>query len=160
MRGVGRPGALADVQAALAYLRTRPDSTGDVGMLGVSFGGHVAYYAATQTDLAVTIVLYAGWLTGTDIALSRPESTLDLTAGIKGRVLYVVGDEDHVIPEEQRAAIAAQLAAAGVRHDFVVLPGVPHAFLSEGTPSFRAEAAEETWRLIEQTLGAELRREA
>jgi carboxymethylenebutenolidase len=34
-------------------------------------------------------VLYRGWLTGTDIPMSQP--TLDLTPGITGRILYLVG---------------------------------------------------------------------
>jgi dienelactone hydrolase len=40
---------------------------------------------------------------------------------------YIVGDEDHVVTAEQRAVIAARLAAEGVRHEMVVLPGARHA---------------------------------
>jgi dienelactone hydrolase len=62
-----------------------------------------------------------------------------------------------VVQDEQRAEIAERLATEGARHDFVLLPGgVPHAYLSEGTPSFHPEAAAQTWRLIEDALAAEL----
>jgi carboxymethylenebutenolidase len=107
----------------------------------------------------LTIVLYAGWLTASEIPLSSPEPTLELTSGIKGRLVYVVGDADHVITEEQRTQIAKRLEDEGVPHDFVLLPGgIPHAFLSEDTPSYHAEAAESTWRLIKDALAAELPR--
>jgi carboxymethylenebutenolidase len=157
MGGLSRAGVRADVGVALEYLRDRPDCTGKAGMIGVSMGGHLAYYAASQFDLAVTVVLYAGWLTGTDMPVSTPEPTLELTPGIKGRVLFLVGDQDHVISEAQRAAIAERLAAAGVRHEMVEFPDAPHAFLSEDAPTFHPAAAAESWRRIAGVLAAELR---
>ncbi|MFI6319238.1 dienelactone hydrolase family protein [Nonomuraea sp. NPDC050556] len=145
MNTLTREGVLADVRAAMDYLGTaRP-----VGMLGLSMGGHLAYYAATQVDLAVTVVLYAGWLTGTDIPVSRPSPTLELTGGIRGRLLYLVGSDDHVITAEQRQRIAARLEADGVDHEMIVYPGAAHAFLSTDVP-----AAEEAWKTIEEALGA------
>jgi dienelactone hydrolase/putative intracellular protease/amidase len=156
MNELSRDGVLADVRAARAYLRGRGDATGQVGMVGVSMGGHLAYYAATQLDLAVAVVLYAGWLTGTDMPVSRPEPTLELTPGITGRLLFIVGDRDHVIDEKQRTAIADRLTAEGVRHEVVVIPGAPHAFLSEGTASYHAAAAVVAWRRVEEVLAGEL----
>jgi dienelactone hydrolase/putative intracellular protease/amidase len=152
MGALTREGVLADVQAATGYL-----GAGRTGMVGLSMGGHLAYYAATQADLAVTVALYAGWLTGGDaMPLNQPEPTIELTAGIKGRLVYIVGDRDHVVTAEQRAEIAARLAADGVRHDLVVLPGAPHAFLAEGTSSYDAAAAAAAWQLIADVLAAEL----
>jgi carboxymethylenebutenolidase len=152
MGALTREGVLADVEAAIGYLDVQR-----TGMVGLSMGGHLAYYAATQADLAVTVALYAGWLTGGDaMPLNRPEPTIELTAGIKGRLVYIVGDKDHVVTAEQRAQIAARLAADGVRHDLVVLPGAPHAFLAEDTPSYDAAAAGAAWQLIADALAAEL----
>ncbi|WP_218001879.1 dienelactone hydrolase family protein [Microtetraspora malaysiensis] len=148
-----RDGVLTDVRAAMAYLRDQAGVTGSIGMVGMSMGGHLAYYAATRLDeLAVTIVLYAGWLTGTDIPVSRPEPTLDLTPGITGRIVVIVGERDHVITADQRTAIADRLKADGIRHEMVVIPEAPHAFLSPGVPTFRPRASEEAWRRIEQAL--------
>jgi carboxymethylenebutenolidase len=152
MGALTRDGVLADVRAARDHLGSRR-----TGMVGLSMGGHLAYYAATQLDLAVTIVLYAGWLTGTGMPVSRPEPTIELTKGITGRLVFIVGDQDHVIGADQREAIAARLAADGVRHDMIVIPGAPHAFLAEGTPSFDPAAADRAWHIIEQTLDTELK---
>jgi carboxymethylenebutenolidase len=151
-----RGGVLADVAAARGYVTGRADATGQVAILGLSMGGHLAYLAATHSEFPVALVLYAGWLTGTDIPISRPEPTLALTGSIAGRLVYVVGDEDQLITADERAEIGAALAAAGIDHEVVVLPGVPHAFLSAGTPSYRPEAAARTWQLIGRELAAAL----
>jgi carboxymethylenebutenolidase len=135
-----REQALADVAAVIHHVAPRP-----VAMIGFSFGGHLAYLAATRLDLAATAVLYGGWLTGTDIPLSRPEPTITLTPGIRGRLLYVVGDRDHVITAPERARLRAALEP---RHEYVELAGIEHAFFwDEGS------ARDEAWRRIEALLG-------
>ena len=152
MGALTRDGVLADVRAARDYLGTGEKTA----MVGLSMGGHLAYYAATQLDLAVAIVLYAGWLTGTDMPVSTPEPTIELTGGIKGRLVFIAGDQDHVVTQEQRTAIDDRLIGDGIRHDMVVLPGARHAFLAEGTPSYDADAAAAAWQIIEEVLAAEL----
>ncbi|WP_227838593.1 dienelactone hydrolase family protein [Nocardia aurantia] len=149
-----RDGVVADMAAASAYLGGRDDTREVIGVLGVSLGGHLAYLAATRLAVPVTLVLYAGWLTGTEIPLSTPEPTLELTGGIAGRLVYVVGERDHVVAPADRELIADRLAAEGVSHEMVVVPGAGHAFLSAGTPTYSAEAAEFTWALIERELAA------
>lgn len=132
--------ALADVAATMHHVAPRP-----LAMVGFSYGGHLAYLAATQLDLAATAVLYGGWLTGTDIPLSRPEPTLTLTPGIKGRLVYLVGDQDHVITAADRRSIRAALQPG---HEYVELAGVGHAFFWDEGP-----ARDEAWRRIEALLG-------
>jgi carboxymethylenebutenolidase len=123
-----RPGVIADAAAALAAL----ESVGahPTGMLGLSAGGHLTYLAATALEIPNAVVCYGGWLTGNpDLPVTGPEPTLALTPGISGRLLYLIGADDHVIGAEERREIAAALEAAGERHAFVVYPGVGHSFL-------------------------------
>jgi carboxymethylenebutenolidase len=150
-----RDEVLRDVDAAVRYLRD--EGAGPrVGMVGVSMGGHVAYLAATRLDLAATVTFFPGWLTGTDIELSRPEPTVALTAGIRGRLLFLVGEADHVIPAGDRVAIEAALRDAGVRHEVVGYPDTPHAFLLEGAPTYREEPARDAWRRVDALFTEEL----
>ena len=129
-----RAGVLADAAAALAALEaagTRPS-----GMLGLSAGGHLTYYAATALDIPNAVVCYGGWLTGNpDLPVTGPEPALSLTPKISGRLLYLVGAEDHVIDAAEQRAIAAALAAAGERHAFVAYPGAGHSFLRSDAPA-------------------------
>jgi carboxymethylenebutenolidase len=151
---MSRPQALADVRAAIEFLRAQ--GSGSVGIVGLSVGGHVAYLAASEFDLAAVVVVYGGWIPTTDIPLSRPEPTLSLTPGITGEVLVLVGEDDHVVPPEQRSAIAGALEEAGVRHALVEYPGVGHGFLSERRESFDEAAAQDAWDRIDRLLAERL----
>ncbi|WP_196814416.1 dienelactone hydrolase family protein [Nocardia sp. BMG111209] len=152
MRELSRDGVVSDMSAAMSYLRARGEVRAVTGVLGVSLGGHLAYLAAARLAVPVTLVLYAGWLTGTEIPVSTPEPTVELTGGITGRLVYVVGEQDPVVPPADRRVIADRLVAEGVSHDLVVVPGAGHAFLAEGTAGYSPAAAEFTWALIEREL--------
>src|SRR6516165_11040260 len=90
---LGRDQALADVAAAMSWLRSEPGIE-RIGLVGFSAGGHLSYLAACRLPVSRTAVLYGGWLPSTDIAMSQPTPTLDLTPGITGRILFLVGEDD------------------------------------------------------------------
>jgi carboxymethylenebutenolidase len=117
-------------------------------MMGFSAGGHLAFLAACSLDVDATAVLYGGWLTVTDIPLSQPAPTLGLAPGIKGRLLYIVGEDDFLITAEQRAEIAAALRTAGPDHEVVSYPGVNHAFWWPDTPEFSQQARDDAWSRV------------
>jgi carboxymethylenebutenolidase len=156
---VTRPGVLRDVRAAITYLRDTAGTGPRTGMVGFSFGGHLAYFAATQLDIAVTAAFYPGWLPGTDIALSRPEPTLSLTSGIAahdGRLLVLIGDQDHAVPADQTRQITERLNADGVRHELVVYSDTPHGFACDERDTFRPVVARDAWERVGALLATEL----
>jgi carboxymethylenebutenolidase len=148
-----RDQALADVTAAMEWLRSQPRIE-RVAVVGFSAGGHLSYLAACRLPVSRTAVLYGGWLTSTDIPMSQPTPTLDLTPGITGRILYLAGEDDALIDAGQREQIRAALAAAGVDHELVSYPGVGHAFFWPGTPPFSREARDDAWRRIVELLSS------
>jgi len=148
-----RDQALADVAASLQWLRSEPGIE-QVAIVGFSAGGHLSYLAACRLPISRTAVLYGGWLPSTDIPMSQPTPTLDLTPGITGRILYLVGDHDALIDAGQREQIRAALEAAGVDHEVVSYPGVGHAFFWPGTPPYSREAREDAWRRIVKLLAS------
>jgi carboxymethylenebutenolidase len=117
-------------------------------MIGFSAGGHLAYLAACRLPVSRTAVLYGGWLTVTEIPMSRPAPTLELTTGLTGRLLYLVGEEDGLIDAAQRDEIAAALRAAGDGNELVSYPGVAHAFFWPGTAAFDKDARDDSWSRI------------
>ena len=153
-----REQVLADIGAAVEHLRA--EGSDAVGMVGLSVGGHIAYLAATDLDLPAVAVLYGGWIPTTEIPLSRPEPTLALTAGIRGRLLFLVGEQDQVVPAEDRREIQRALEAAGVQHEMVEYPGVGHGFLNQSRGTFDRAAAADAWRRIDLLLTSELSRTA
>jgi len=150
---LGREQALADVAAAIGWLRSQPGIE-RVALVGFSAGGHLSYLAACRLPVSRTAVLYGGWLPGTDIPMSQPTPTLELTPGITGRLLYLVGDDDMLIDAGQREQIRAALASAGVTHEVVSYPGVGHAFFWPGTPPFDAAARADAWGRVLELLAS------
>jgi len=144
---LGRDQALADAEACLGWLTAQP-SIHRVAMIGFSAGGHLAYLAACRLPISRTAVLYGGWLPTTDIPMSQPSPTLDLTPGIRGRLLYLVGDDDAVIDARQRGQIGDALTAAGTDHELISYPGAAHAFFWPGTPAFNQAARDDAWSRI------------
>jgi carboxymethylenebutenolidase len=159
LQGVHREGVVRDVRSALDHLRDRADADARTAMVGLSVGGHIAYYAATQIALDAVVVFYPGWLTDTCIALSRPEPTLTLTSAIAdygSRVLFLVGADDHLFTPEQRDQIGRHLRDADVRHELVVYPDTPHGFLCHERDTYRPPVAEDAWARVTTLLAAEL----
>jgi carboxymethylenebutenolidase len=150
---------LSDVRDALDAARGRPE-TGDAlpVAVGMSFGGHVALLATACLQLPACAVLYAGWLTGTDIALSRPEPTGALAPRIAasgGRVLVITGDADAMVPPDDVAIVRRWFAAAGANLEVVTYPGVGHRFCAEGRPGYDAVAAAHAWRRVGAHLASD-----
>jgi carboxymethylenebutenolidase len=149
-----RDGAIADVAAAVGQLRSGGASR--VALLGLSLGGHIAYLGATACDVDAVAALYPGWLTGTDIPLSRPEPTLALTERIAGRVLLLCGEADHAVPAADLEQVDAALSRAAISYEIVLYPRTPHGFLCDRRDTFRAEAAGDAWArlgaLFDETL--------
>jgi len=137
-----------DLQALLAHF------PGPHGMVGLSVGGHLAYYAATRFPLAAVATFYPGWLTDDTIPLGRPTPTVDLTPGIKGRLLFLVGDGDHLFTPAVLDQIAARLD--GIDHDFVVYPDTPHGFFCHERDTYRPAAADDAFARVTKLLADHL----
>lgn len=142
-----RTRAIDDVRACVDLLKTHY-GVHEVALVGFSAGGHLAFLAATQIPVSRVVVLYGGWLTSTDIPLSQPEPTLTLTAGITGKLLYLVGDSDKLIGEDERSEIVEALRTANITHEMVTYSGTQHAFFWPGTPAFDESARDDARRRI------------
>jgi carboxymethylenebutenolidase len=161
VNGLRRAQVEADVRAAIGHLAARPDCTGQAAMVGLSAGGHIAYYAATQVPLAALAVFYPGWLTSTEIGLSNPEPVLASTAGLAALgtpVLIMAGASDRLYAPGDLDAIEAQLTRDGVPHELVVYPDTPHGFACFERDTYRPEAAADAWartrRLLSEMFGS------
>ncbi len=137
-----RDDAVGDARAAVRFLESHGPL---LSMVGLSVGGHLAYLAATRLPIPVVVVAYGGWLTGTDIPLSRPTPTVDATPGITGRVLLLLGGDDPRIGPPVRLRLGDALLEACVDHEIVTYPGVVHGFLCD-------PAARDAWRRIHAAL--------
>jgi acetyl esterase/lipase len=71
-------------------------------------------------------------------------------------MLLVVGSDDTTVPAQQTFDMAAKLAAAGVEHQVLILPGVNHEFIGKTAASTRdasLKALAATFAFIDKTIG-------
>jgi carboxymethylenebutenolidase len=112
-----QPGqVLADLQAALAALKARPECTGKLGALGYCMGGRLAYMTAATQGVDAAVAYYGGGI----------QNQLDLAGRIACPVQFHYAEQDDHIPP---AAVAqVQAAMAGKAAEFHLYPGTRHGF--------------------------------
>jgi carboxymethylenebutenolidase len=137
---VDRAKMAEDLYASAVWLKSRPDSTGKLGVTGFCFGGGIANALAVRmgSDLAAAVPFYGG-----------APMTADVPK-IKAAVLVHHGGEDARLvaawPEYEMA-----LKAAGVKYEGHIYPGAVHGFNNDATPArYNKAAADAAWaRTIE-----------
>lgn len=146
----------SDIRATISYLKTLPNvKTEAIGCIGFCFGGHVAYMAATLTDIKATASFYGGGITTSSYGEETP--TLNLTAKIQGRIYLFFGTRDHLMSQEETQQIEAELKQQQIRHR-IFRYDAGHGFFAgffkdkypfiEQHPSFNPEAAPHAWQQV------------
>jgi carboxymethylenebutenolidase len=137
----------AAAMAAVPFVLTRPESNGNVGVVGFCFGGGVANRMAAENPELKAVVAYYG--------LQIPA---DQVPAIRAPLLLHYAELD----ERVNAGIAAYesaLKANGKRYKIFMYPGVNHAFNNDtGGARYNKEAADLAWErtlaFFKENLGA------
>jgi carboxymethylenebutenolidase len=139
---------LADVQAALDWLRTRPEVAGrPVGLTGFCMGGKYTFLAASHCSGLAAAVAWYGMLRAPSLDRENPEHALDALERVRCPVLGLFGAEDALIPLSDVDELRARAAARRLPIEVVVYPGAGHAFANETRPeTYRKPAADDGWR--------------
>ena len=135
--------SIANLNAAVEYLRARDDVSGRVGTMGWCFGGGVALsYALGGEQHDATAIFYGSLVTD-------PDSLAALDHEIYGTFAAL----DDGIPPSQVADFVAALREAGVANDVHVYDAVDHGFwLYVDEDPARAEPALDAWRRLQAYL--------
>jgi len=137
---------LADLNAAIAYLKVLPQCNGDIGTIGFCFGGHVVYLGAVLEDVKVTASFY-----GAGIATLTPGGgapTVSRTPEIKGTIHCFFGTADPLIPNAQTDEIEAALKTHNIPHRVFRYEGANHGFFCDRRESYNAAAAADAWQHV------------
>ena len=137
---------VADIQATLEYLRSRPDVAPDqVAIMGHCMGGRVALLAAgSLPDFRAAIAYYGG---SVEKAWGNEGPTpMQLLRNIRCPVIGFYGNKD-VHPSPQIVdQIDAELTRHGVAHEFHRYPDVGHGFQNPARKTLEErQAAEDSW---------------
>jgi carboxymethylenebutenolidase len=147
---------ISDVEAALAALRARDDVRGEkVGCMGFCIGGHMAYLAACETNVAASASFYGGGVAAPQGPGGAP-STIDRTSKIAGRILCLFGGSDGFIPTDQAEAVAKALEDAGTRAECVTYDGVDHGFFCDQRDAYDKASASDAWDRVKRLFSEEL----
>jgi len=123
-----------DFVAAAAFLKSRPESNGRLGVVGFCYGGGVANFLATRLpDLGAAVPFYG------------MAPALDKVAGIKAPLLLHFADSDERI-NASWPAYETGLKAAGVKFEAFKYPGTQHGFNNDTTPRYEPAAAKLAWQ--------------
>jgi carboxymethylenebutenolidase len=133
-RQVDRNKMLEDFVAAANWLKSRPDGTGKLGVVGFCFGGGIANTLATRLpDLAAAVPFYGS-----------PPPAADIPK-IKAAVLVHHGELDTRLAGTW-ADYDKALTAAGVVHEGYIYPQANHGFHNDTTPRYDEPAAKLAWQ--------------
>jgi len=134
-----------DLVAAADYLKTRPDCTGKIGVVGFCFGGTTANIVATRMpDLAAAVPFYGG------------QPSAEATARIKAPLLiHYAGNDERI--NAGWPAYEAALKANGVKYEMFMYPGTQHGFHNDSTPRYDEAAAKLAWSRTVAFLKANLK---
>jgi len=123
-----------DFAAAVVFLKSHPESTGKVGVVGFCFGGGIANQMAVRfPDLGAAVAYYGAQPTAAD------------AAKIKAPVMIHNGALDARITGGSPAYEAA-LKAAGVKYEAFTYENANHGFHNDTTPRYDKAAAETSWQ--------------
>jgi len=143
--GVPDEQCLGDVQGAIAFLRSRPESNGKLGVIGYCSGGRQAFLVAGTLDIDAAVDCYGG------------RANIDLAPGLRCPLLGLFGADDQSPSPDDVAAMASLLEANGKTFDFHSYDGAGHAFFSVDRPAYRLEAAKDGWKQIWAFFGTHLK---
>ncbi len=135
---------IKDVAAAIDHVKALATVRGSsTGITGFCMGGRVAYLMATQdADLKAAVVFYGG-------NIMRPwgegRAPFDLTERIQCPLLGLFGADDGNPNPEDVAKLDRELTKLGKAHEFHSYTA-GHAFMNEGRPSYREDAASDAWQ--------------
>jgi carboxymethylenebutenolidase len=137
---------VADIAAAVAHLKTRPDvMAGRLAIAGHCMGGHILFVAACA--LPVFACAVACYPTGMFESWGGGPTPFDQLAGLRCPVIGFFGNEDRNPSPQDADRLDAEFTRLRIAHAFHRYAGAAHGFQrpTKDEPAIRAAQAD-SWR--------------
>jgi carboxymethylenebutenolidase len=135
----------AGCRATLDYLASQDlVEKGKLGAGGFCIGGHLAFRAALQPDVAATVCFYGTGIHNGKLGQDENAGSLERAGEIRGELLMVFGTLDPHVPEDGRAKIQSALEQAGTKFH-ISLYEAEHAFMRDEGPRYDGEATDQAF---------------
>jgi carboxymethylenebutenolidase len=141
----------ADACALLDFLKNEETVAADrLGAMGFCIGGHLAFRAALQPEVKVTVCCYPTGIHSGKLGRGVAD-TLQRMGDVKGEVLMIFGLVDPHVPEDGRNAIAQMLVETGVHHR-ILLYDADHTFMRDDGHRYDPVVTDTAWSEATQFL--------
>ena len=137
----------ADARAVIDHLLARPDCTGKVGAMGICMGGHLAFRAAMNPEIAAAVCFYATDIHSGTLGEGKHDDSLARAADIRGELFLAWGRQDPHVPAEGRMKILARLNELNTLINWHEVNGA-HAFLRDEGARYDPEHAHAMMSLV------------
>jgi len=136
MRGLEDQEALQTIDGAAVWLRAQPRTArSGIGIVGFCMGGGLALDYALVHPVPSAVVMFYG----------RPETDAAKLTPLKAALQAHYGQDDEGFPIPKVNQFKDALKKDGKTAEVYVYPGAGHAFMHEGLPSYRPDAARQAW---------------
>jgi carboxymethylenebutenolidase len=134
-----------DVNATVEHAAGLPEVQREsIGITGFCMGGRVTFLmAGANPAFKAAVVFYGGNIM---VPWGEGPSPFEMSDQIGCPVLGLFGEDDANPNPADVAKIDAELTRLGVVHEYHSYAGAGHAFMNEGSPSYREEASKDAWR--------------
>jgi carboxymethylenebutenolidase len=120
----------SDSKAVLDQLKTIPQCSGKLGVVGICLGGHLAFRAAMNPEVLATVCFYATDIHSGSLGKGKSDDSLARASEIKGELLHIWGRQDPHVPLDGRMKIKARLDEVGANYQWIEVNGA-HAFMRD-----------------------------
>lgn len=137
----------ADARSVIEHLLSRPDCTGKLGAMGICMGGHLAFRAGMNPEVAATVCFYATDIHSGTLGEGKHDDSLARAGEIQGELFMAWGRQDPHVPTEGRMKLLARLNEVNTRLNWHEVNGA-HAFLRDEGARYDPEHAHVMMSLV------------
>lgn len=146
---------IADLEGAVAALRSVATCSGKIGCIGHCSGGrHTLLFACNTRNLAAAVDCYGGRVVTSELTPAQPRAVVDMVASLSCPLLGLFGESDANPSPEHVKRLEEELKKHRKTHEFKSYPpDTGHGFFAGYRPSYRQEAAVDGWQRIFDFFG-------
>jgi carboxymethylenebutenolidase len=154
---------VGDLEGAAAFLRTRPEASGRVGVIGFCSGGRQALLFACSSDAPDAAAdCWGGRITraseDAQTTPARPVPVIDMADRLSCPLYVAIGADDKNPSPADGEKLRARLQAANKDFRIDVYEGAGHAFFADYRQSYREQPAQRLWQEVNAFFAERLHR--
>ncbi len=135
---------VADMSAALDYLKGQKSVKQSFGTTGFCMGGRIAFLSACRNpNVKATVPFYGGGMVSARQPGQKPP--IEYVEGLRAPVLAFFGGKDAFIPLTEVDKFRDALKSAGKQAEIVLYADADHGFMCDDRPSHHPQHAKEAW---------------